>query len=288
MLRDIWQRFSEFITPIKGSIMLAVIALISAFVTYFGYDFLKSKLPLGLLVPTTGLIGIFIFLVLSFVFVAIQRIIEGEDIEYPKEIGKGKFDAMYKEDEEVFEVPIFLPIKNRNKYKDFLCYAVLEKFEIVYNEEFELSDEISKSMKTENLIRSKITNLRWKENVYESQNCEMLIPSQQERNIEVARFQFLLKNSFEQNHARARLGIRYCKDEKQHKAQLGLYEVKISINYRKDGGEIRTKYLDGYIYANVFEEFNLEDDIRNRVKGKVVFGSGSWQKNKEIPKPKSR
>jgi hypothetical protein len=117
----------------------------------------------------------------------------------------------------------------------------------------------------------------------------MKIRPQHERNIELAWFQFLLKESFTDSSGVGRLRLQYHKEEKLLKTQLGLYEFRIALHYkRNEETETRIEYFDGYLYANIFETENLEDDIRNKLKGKIMVGEGSWRKNKEIPKPKSR
>lgn len=270
--------------------MMAIILAISAALTFFGFDILgwnKTLSPV-LLSSLYVIFSIGIFLILVYVWAVIRVLVSGKPLEIPKEIFQGELEAMYQEDKEFVEVPILLTVKNRTKHDEFLCFASLEKFEIVYNEEQRLVDNITKRLMISNLIDSNVPRLHWHERNYESQECEMKIPPSEKRNIEIACFRFLLKKSYEQNRARASLFIQYCKDEHPRKAQLGLYEIRIAINYKKNGDEIITEYYDGYIYADVFERENFEDDIRNRMKGKVVVGNGIWKKNKELPKPKSR
>jgi len=288
--RDSNKLASKFIEPVAGYIMTAIILAISAFLTYFGFSFweLDKKLPPVPLASLYVIISILVFLVLVYIWAFIFTLIRGKSIEIPKEVFQGVFGAMYEEDKEFIEVPILLTIKNRTKHDEFSCFATLEKFEIIYDEEQRFVDDITKRLMVSNLLGSNIPRLRWNENNYELQDCEMKIKPNEKRNIEIARFKFLLKSSFEQGRARANLGVRFCKDEQQHKTRLGLYEIKIAINYQKNGDEIRTEHYDGYIYADVFEKENLEDDIRNRMKGKVVVGNGSWKNNKDLPQPKSR
>ena len=164
-----------------------------------------------------------------------------------------------------------MPIRNRNKYKDILCYAILEEFKPVDQkpwiyEHGELTPKgiLSYMNFSETLLNSTtIPTLRWKEGNYGNSNCEIAIPPQQERNIEITVFT-------------GRLSLQFCKEEEYKNLPLGIYEVKISINYKKNGGEIRKKYFEGYIYADI--EGN---------KGKYFVGSGSWKKNKEIPAPRA-
>jgi hypothetical protein len=284
--RDSKKFASKFIEPIAGYIMTAIILAISAFLTYFGFSFwgLDKKLHPVPLASLYVLISILVFVVLVYVWAFIVTVIRGKPIEISREVFQGEFGAMYEEDKEFVEIPVLLTVKNRTKHDELLCFANLEKFSIVYDEELHLVDDVTKRLMISNLLDSNIPRLRWNEINYESPECEMKITPNEKRNIEIARFKFLLKNSFEQGHPKANLGIRFCKDEQHHKTRLGLYEIRIAINYQKNGDEIRTEYYDGYIYADVFEKENFEDDIRNRMKGKVVVGSGSWERNKELPR----
>lgn len=139
--------------------------------------------------------------------------------------------------------------------------------------------------------------MRWRDFQYETNECELRIPPQEQREIDVAKFIFLLQKSYDQNSPTGAMGLYFCKNPNHPKPNsiepLGLYKIKVSIKYKRgNDDEVRTKVFDGYIYASIKDRgigATLgENDIRDRLECEAIIDSGDPMKNKDIPKPRER
>jgi hypothetical protein len=302
IIQNAWLNFTKIIEPIKEYIMTGIILIISAVLTYIGFDFFgwKDRIPPEYLWIAYIASGVIIFIVLALIVAAVQAIVQGEDISF----GSGKstlaeFRRNPKDsDKDVSEVPIFLAVKNRNKNLEVICSATIEKFEQITNVDgYQIDDEITKKLRDYNLLQKKVPRLSWREFEYQTPECEMKIPPNSQRIVEVARFRFMQKLSLESGKPFGNMGVYYCKNEDITKPfdqlPLGLYNIKIAINYKRDGENIlRTKYFNGFIFVSIHDDFsgwNLsEGDIRDRMLGKGIIDSGDPMKNREIPKMKEK
>lgn len=287
LYRDSKKLASKILEPVAGYIMTAIILAFSASITYVASSFFNvtKQLPSIILASLFVLVSIVLFVGITFLFAFIMTVAKGKYLEFPQSEYLWEPRSIYK-DGEIYEVPILLTVKNRSKYHEIQCSAYLKEFEIIYDNEFQEADEITKKLKSSNLINSKVTLLEWHERDLQSPECDMKILQQDERNIEIAWFQFLLKESSTDNNSVGRLRLQYHREEKLLKTQLGLYKFKVAIHCKRtDETETRIEYFEGYLYANISDEPSFEDDMRNKLKGKIVVGDGYWKKNKEIPKP---
>lgn len=302
IIQNAWFNFTKNIEPIREYIMTGIIFLISVILTYLGFDFFgwKDNIPSEYLWIAYIVFGALLFIVLLLIASIIQAIVEGEDISF----GEGKstiteFRRRHQDhDKDVSEVPIFLAVKNRNKKLDLICSATIERFEQITNEDgYQVNDEITKKLRDYNLLQKKVPRLSWREFEYQTPECEMRIQANSQRIVEVARFRFMLKHSLDSGKPFGNIGIYYCKNEDATKPfdqlPLGLYDVRIAINYKRDGENFsRTKYFNGFIFTSIHDDFSgwslSEGDIRDRLLGKGIIDSGDPMKNKDIPRVKTK
>ena len=157
------------------------------------------------------------------------------------------------------ERPIWLKIGNNSNDEIKDCKATIIALEHMYGEDYKKIPNNKKTKILDDLLTDDLyPRLNWSHKNISNKNCEMNISQKPESEmVEIAKYRMSLKDLLSGKLIdKPCLVFTFCGSDKKYIDELGLYRIKLQIDY-KFKGYSKKSYFDGYIFINLEE---IEDE----------------------------